>query len=83
MNPLSHLCSFIIVAAYSSLGVLHGQTAADFDIRYEAEFRKCVPAGAKLEKIAGDLGFTEGCQWIPRDGGYLIFSDVKNSRLHK
>ena len=57
--------------------------AADFDIRDANEFAKCVPADAKLEKIAGDLGFTEGCQWIPRDGGYLVFSDVKNSRLHK
>ena len=37
----------------------------------------------RLEKIAGDLGFTKGCQWIPRDGGYLVFSDVKHRRLHK
>ena len=50
---------------FASLCVLCGHAvAAEFDTRDEAEFRKCVPAAAKLEKIAGDLGF----------------SDLKNSR---
>ena len=53
---------------FALLCVLCGHAvAAEFDIRDEAEFRKCVPAAAKLEKIASDLGF----------------SDLKNSRLHK
>lgn len=58
-------------------------SAAEFDIRDDAEFRKCVPADAKLENIAGDLGFPEGGQWIPRDSGFFVFSDVKNSRIQK
>ena len=74
----------LMVAVCAPLVGLPGQAAtAGFDIRDEAEFRQCVLAGAKLENIAGDLGFTEGCEWIPRDGGYLVFSDVKNSRLHR
>ena len=67
MNPLLRLCLFII-AACLSLGVLRAQSTPEFEIRDETEFRQCVPVGAKLEKIAGDLAFTEGCQWIPRDG---------------
>ena len=79
MKFISHALTSIL--AFTSL--CSHACAADFDIKDEAEFLRCVPVGAKLEKIAGDLGFTEGCQWIPRDGGYLVFSDVKNSRLHK
>ena len=76
MNTPTILCAFFAVL-YSHA------CAADFAIKDEAEFRKCVPVDAKLEKIAGDLGFTEGCEWIPRDGGYRVFSDVKNSRIHQ
>jgi len=57
--------------------------AADFDIRNEAEFKKCVPANATVEKLAGDLGFLEGTQWVPADGGYLVFSDIPNNEIKK
>jgi gluconolactonase len=54
--------------------------AADFDIRDEAEFRKLVPAQAKVEKLAGDMTFTEGPVWVAR-GGYLVFSDIPANKL--
>jgi gluconolactonase len=54
--------------------------AADFDIRDEAEFRRLVPDGAKVEKLAGDMTFTEGPAWIAR-GAYLVFSDIPANRL--
>lgn len=57
--------------------------AADFDIRNEIEFKRCVPAGAKVEKLAGDMGFLEGPQWVPAGGGYLVFSDIPNNELKK
>ena len=57
--------------------------AADFDIRDEAEFNKVVAANAKVEKLAGDMGFLEGPVWNPADGGYLIFSDIPNNELKK
>src|SRR6185503_18780828 len=57
--------------------------AADFDIRDESEFKKLVPNDAKVEKLAGDLGFVEGPVWVPGDGGYLVFSDIPNDELKK
>ena len=39
-----------------------------------------VPAGAKVEKIAGDMQFIEGPVWV---GDHLIFSDIPNSRINR
>lgn len=58
-------------------------TAAEFDIRDEAEFKKIVSADAKVEKLAGDMGFVEGPVWNPANGGYLVFSDIPNNELKK
>jgi len=40
-----------------------------------------VPAGAKWEKVVGDLQFGEGPAWHP--DGYLVFEDVPTSRTLK
>ncbi len=40
-------------------------------------------AGAKLQKLAGDMKFTEGPVWVARDGGYLIFSDIPSDELKR
>lgn len=58
-------------------------SAAEFDIRDEAEFGKIVASNVKVEKLAGDMGFLEGPVWNPADGGYLIFSDIPNNELKK
>lgn len=41
-------------------------SAADFEVRNEAEFRKIFPEDAKVTKLAGGFGFTEGPVWISR-----------------
>ncbi|MEO7678365.1 MAG: SMP-30/gluconolactonase/LRE family protein [Verrucomicrobiota bacterium] len=56
---------------------------ADFEIKNEAEFKKIIPVGAKLEKLAGGFKFTEGPAWIPGKPGYLIFSDIPANHLMK
>lgn len=59
-------------------------TAAEgepFLIKNEAEFRKCVSRDARVEKLAGDMGFTEGPAWHP--DGFLVFSDIPNNELKK
>ncbi|WP_396627460.1 SMP-30/gluconolactonase/LRE family protein [Luteitalea sp.] len=35
--------------------------------------------GATVEKVVGDLGFTEGPLWMP--GGYLLFTDIPRNRI--
>jgi gluconolactonase len=54
--------------------------AADFQITDAAEFARCVPAGAKVEKLAGAMNFIEGPVWI-KAGGYLVFSDIPKNEL--
>jgi len=45
-----------------------------------------VPAGAKIEKLAGGFLFTEGPIWVPRTEeieGYLLFSDPNNNLIYR
>lgn len=55
--------------------------AADFDIRNETEFKRIIPAGAKVEKLAGNFQFVEGPAWLPAHGGSLIFSDIPANEI--
>ena len=52
-----------------------------FLIKNEAQFKKCVAADARVEKLAGGMGFTEGPAWHPE--GFLVFSDIPNNELKK
>jgi len=56
-------------------------TAADFEIKDEAEFKKIVPDSAKVAKLAGNMRFLEGPVWNPAYGGSLIFSDIPANEL--
>ncbi|MFZ0774151.1 MAG: sigma factor-like helix-turn-helix DNA-binding protein [Candidatus Sulfotelmatobacter sp.] len=50
--------------------------------RKDSALDDIVPAGAKIEKLAGGFLFTEGPIWVPRSeetDGYLLFSDPNNA----
>ena len=47
------------------------------------EFSLCVDPAATVRKLAGDLKFTEGPVWVPRDGGFLVFSDIPADELKR
>jgi gluconolactonase len=55
--------------------------AADFEIKDLAHFKKILPAGAKVEKLATDFKFVEGPAWMP--DGFLVFSDIPANELKK
>lgn len=55
--------------------------AEPFLIKDAAEFKKCVHPEARVAKLAGDMGFTEGPAWHPE--GFLVFSDIPNNELKK
>jgi len=38
---------------------------------------------SQLQTLATGLGFTEGPVWTSQVGGYLLFSDIPNSRIYK
>ncbi len=56
---------------------------ADFDIRNEVEFKKIISADANVEKLARGFKFVEGPVWVPRDEGFLVFSDIPANELKK
>jgi gluconolactonase len=47
------------------------------------EFARCVDPAAKVRKLGGDMKFTEGPVWVPRDGGYIVFSDIPADQLKR
>jgi gluconolactonase len=57
--------------------------ASDFEIRNETEWKKIIVPNAKLQKLAGEMGFTEGPVWVNKDGGFVVFSDIPNDELKK
>jgi len=73
------------IAALSLVMVALGAGAAESLVVVDgAEFAKIAPAGATVEKLAGDMKFTEGPCWFDdAAGGYLVFSDIPSNQLKK
>jgi gluconolactonase len=60
---------------------LRGQTTAAGSVRRtDPALDNLISPGAKIEKVAGNLGFTEGPLWVRRDGS-LLFSDIPNNAI--
>lgn len=74
-----------LTAAWASRGAAQLQprpTREPAVVRLDPRFDALVPAGATLEKIVDDHGWTEGPLWVA-DGGYLLFSDVVKNRIYE
>ncbi len=69
----------LICGAFFALSL--STEAAGFEIKNEGEFKKIIPAGAKVQKLAGGFGFEEGPVWLSK--GYLVFSDIPANHLKK
>jgi len=57
--------------------------AADYDVREPAAFARCVDTNHAVKKLATGMKFAEGPVWVPRDGGFLVFSDIPANELKK
>ncbi|HYP14787.1 MAG TPA: SMP-30/gluconolactonase/LRE family protein [Bryobacteraceae bacterium] len=57
--------------------------AADFEVVDEAAFGKMFPSGAKVERLATEMKFTEGPAWMTSEGGFLVFSDIPANELKR
>jgi gluconolactonase len=65
-----------------SCAALAAQAPRQFELKAESpKFRELIAEDAKLEKIAGGFGFTEGPVWDPR--GFLYVSDEEKNRLSR
>ena len=51
--------------------------------RLEPAFDDLIGREAKLEVLATGHVWTEGPVWVPRDGGFLLFSDIPRNRVYK
>jgi gluconolactonase len=51
--------------------------------RKDPAFDKLIGRDAVLEKLADGYAWTEGPVWVPREGGFLLFSDIPNNRIVK
>jgi gluconolactonase len=72
-----------IVALTIGLGVAQkGGPPRKFELKAESpKFWDLFPENAKLEKVAGGFGFTEGPVWDPH--GFLYVSDEEKNRLSR
>ena len=58
--------------------------ADDFVAAEAEQFAMLFPEGAKVEKLAGAMRFTEGPVWAPGEGGgMLLFSDIPADEIRK
>jgi gluconolactonase len=51
--------------------------------RLDPAFDDLIGRDAKLEILATGHDWTEGPVWVPRDGGFLLFSDIPRNRIYK
>jgi gluconolactonase len=72
-----------LIASIVSLIFGSNAMAQAFEVRDEVEWRRIVPAGAVVERVAEGFRFTEGPVWSSAEGGYLLFSDIPASRIYK
>lgn len=50
-------------------------------VTLDPAFQRIAPAGATVEKLAGNFQFTEGPVWAP--AGFLLFSDIPANEIKK
>ncbi|HTU22764.1 MAG TPA: SMP-30/gluconolactonase/LRE family protein [Gemmataceae bacterium] len=51
--------------------------------RLDPAFDDLIGRDARLEVLATGHVWTEGPVWVPRDGGFLLFSDIPQNRVYK
>lgn len=51
--------------------------------RFDPRFDALVPTDAHIELLASGFQWSEGPVWVPREGGFLLFSDVKTNTIVK
>ena len=58
-------------------------TGAGTVVKNDPALDAIVPADYEIEKLAGNLMFTEGPLWVEEGGPYLLFSDVRGNANYK
>jgi gluconolactonase len=73
--------SVCVLAGALLVPSLQGQPATIGNVRrLDPALDNLISPAAKIEKVAGSFGFTEGPLWVRRDGS-LLFSDLPNNAI--
>jgi len=77
---MQRIISAMALACMAAAAQNQGGAPRQFELKPESpKFRELIAEDAKLEKMAGGFGFTEGPVWDPR--GFLYVSDEEKNRL--
>lgn len=52
-------------------------------VRLDSAINQLIGTDAKIEVVAMGFAWPEGPLWVPRDGGYLLFSDIPKNTVFK
>lgn len=77
LRDLRTLTAIVLVA-----GPVAGQPQARIE-RLDDALDSILEPDVAIEKVADGFAFVEGPVWVPRDGGYLLFSDIPGNRVHR
>jgi gluconolactonase len=85
---LSYESLVALLAGLTMSAGLHAQDTESYPtlgeiVRIDPQLDALVPADAKIEVLAGGFDWSEGPVWVPRDGGYLLFSDLPPNSIMK
>ena len=78
------LVASVVVALCLGMAGGRAQEPKSVVVKKDAALDALISPDAKLEKIAGGFGFTEGSLWVPvGEGGYLLFTDIPGNVIYK
>jgi len=79
---MHRIISAIVICCSLAAGQNKGGPPRQFELKAESpKFWELIAEDAKLDKVAGGFGFTEGPVWDPR--GFLYVSDEEKNRLSR
>jgi gluconolactonase len=74
----------VIVAGVLAVGIGGANAQTPVVVKKDPALDALISPDAKLEKIAGGFGFTEGALWVPKgEGGYLLFADMPANVIYQ
>jgi gluconolactonase len=70
----------MLIASASAQDTTNYPTLGEI-VRLEPQLDALIPSDARIEVLAGGFDWSEGPVWVPRDGGYLLFSDIPRNSI--
>lgn len=82
MPARSMFCLALILILQPNCVAQEPQTLGEIE-RFDPRFDDLVPGDAQIELLASGFEWSEGPVWVPRDGGFVLFSDTRADKIMK